>query len=96
MVVGMIDLVELVESNRYIQSEFFPSRRRKLNADLSSFFYSTRLLYSPPYPAVGNYRREEAIMLLRRFYLTENTAGGSRFTSLSDLNEVSADSFSLL
>ena len=36
---------------------------------------STRLLYSPPYPAYGNYRREEAIMLLRRFYLTENTSG---------------------
>lgn len=39
--------------------------------------HSPRLLYSPPYPAVGNYRREEAIMLLRRFYITENTSGPS-------------------
>ncbi|GAA5882104.1 hypothetical protein JCM16303_005605 [Sporobolomyces ruberrimus] len=41
---------------------------------VQSIHSDTRLLYSPPYPAVGNYRREEAIMLLRRFYLTENTA----------------------
>ncbi|GAA6012089.1 hypothetical protein JCM10207_005124 [Rhodosporidiobolus poonsookiae] len=33
-----------------------------------------RLLYSPPYPAIGGYRREEAIMLLRRFYISENTS----------------------
>ncbi|KAK4055682.1 tRNA(adenine34) deaminase [Microbotryomycetes sp. JL201] len=32
-----------------------------------------RLLYAPPYPAVGGYRREEAIMFLRRFYIEENT-----------------------
>ncbi|KAM0788782.1 hypothetical protein ACM66B_002872 [Microbotryomycetes sp. NB124-2] len=32
-----------------------------------------RLLYAPPYVAVGGYRREEAIMFLRRFYLEENT-----------------------
>ncbi len=31
------------------------------------------LLNSPGYEAVGGYYREEAIMLLRRFYLTENT-----------------------
>ncbi|KAM0750868.1 cytidine deaminase-like protein [Meredithblackwellia eburnea MCA 4105] len=31
-----------------------------------------RLLYSPPYIAHGGYKREEAIMLLRRFYVTEN------------------------
>ncbi|GAA5963251.1 hypothetical protein JCM3765_005776 [Sporobolomyces pararoseus] len=41
---------------------------------VQSIHSDPRLLYSPPYPAVGNYRREEAIMLLRRFYLTENTA----------------------
>ncbi|GAA6004674.1 hypothetical protein JCM11491_002189 [Sporobolomyces phaffii] len=41
---------------------------------VQSIHSDTRLVYSPPYPAVGNYRREEAIMLLRRFYLTENTA----------------------
>ncbi|SCZ98369.1 BZ3500_MvSof-1268-A1-R1_Chr7-1g09113 [Microbotryum saponariae] len=33
-----------------------------------------RLIYAPPYEAVGGYRREEAIMLLRRFYISENTA----------------------
>nr|GAT46172.1 tRNA specific adenosine deaminase [Mycena chlorophos] len=27
----------------------------------------------PPYPATGGYMREEAIMILRRFYITENT-----------------------
>ncbi|CAO1626908.1 unnamed protein product [Sympodiomycopsis kandeliae] len=31
------------------------------------------LISSPPYEAVGGYYREEAIMLLRRFYLTENS-----------------------
>ncbi|KAK9897415.1 cytidine deaminase-like protein [Cystobasidium minutum MCA 4210] len=30
------------------------------------------LVFSEPLQAVGGYRREEAIMLLRRFYLTEN------------------------
>lgn len=33
----------------------------------------TALISSPPYEAVGGYYREEAIMLLRRFYLTENS-----------------------
>ncbi|KAG0145083.1 hypothetical protein CROQUDRAFT_659169 [Cronartium quercuum f. sp. fusiforme G11] len=32
-----------------------------------------RLLFSEPFVALGGYRREEAIMLLRRFYITENT-----------------------
>ncbi|GAA5920026.1 hypothetical protein JCM1841_000385 [Sporobolomyces salmonicolor] len=41
---------------------------------VQSIHSDPRLLYSPPYPAVGNYRREEAIMLLRRFYITENTS----------------------
>lgn len=30
---------------------------------------------APPYEAVGGYYREDAIMLLRRFYLTENVYG---------------------
>jgi hypothetical protein len=29
----------------------------------------------PSYPAFGGYLREEAIMILRRFYITENTHG---------------------
>ncbi|GAA5863233.1 hypothetical protein JCM1840_002517 [Sporobolomyces johnsonii] len=41
---------------------------------VQSIHSDPRLLYSPPYPALGNYRREEAIMLLRRFYITENTS----------------------
>jgi tRNA-specific adenosine deaminase 2 len=29
----------------------------------------------PPYHATGGFLREEAIMILRRFYITENTNG---------------------
>lgn len=29
----------------------------------------------PPYKATGGYCREEAIMILRRFYITENSNG---------------------
>ncbi|KAL9932018.1 hypothetical protein V8E36_009079 [Tilletia maclaganii] len=31
------------------------------------------LIHSPAYPSEGGYYREEAIMLLRKFYMTENT-----------------------
>ena len=31
------------------------------------------LAYSPPYVSLGGYLREEAILILRQFYLTENT-----------------------
>ncbi|TNY22105.1 cytidine deaminase-like protein [Rhodotorula diobovata] len=41
---------------------------------VQSIHSDPRLLYAPPYPAVGGYRREEAIMLLRRFYISENTS----------------------
>ena len=34
---------------------------------------SSHLSFSPPYEAVGGYLREEAIMILRQFYITENT-----------------------
>jgi tRNA(Arg) A34 adenosine deaminase TadA len=47
--------------------------------------HSERLLYSPPYPAFGGYRREEAIILLRRFYLSENPTGLAPFSFLSHL-----------
>ncbi|GAA5902320.1 hypothetical protein JCM6882_000501 [Rhodosporidiobolus microsporus] len=40
---------------------------------VQSIHSDPRLLYAPPYPAVGGYRREEAIMALRRFYISENT-----------------------
>lgn len=39
------------------------------------FSHSSALVSSPPYEAVGGYYREEAIILLRRFYLTENSNG---------------------
>ncbi|KAI7967536.1 hypothetical protein MJO29_000813 [Puccinia striiformis f. sp. tritici] len=32
-----------------------------------------RLLFSEPLTALGGYRREEAIILLRKFYITENS-----------------------
>ena len=34
---------------------------------------SPRLKFSPPLPAIGGFRREEAILMLRRFYVTENS-----------------------
>ena len=37
----------------------------------------------PPYPAQGGLRREEAIMLLRRFYVTENMHGAGFFNRLN-------------
>lgn len=36
---------------------------------------SPAIAYSQPFEALGGYRREEAIMQLRRFYITENTHG---------------------
>jgi len=33
------------------------------------------LVYSKPLEAAGGYRHQEAIMLLRRFYVTENVNG---------------------
>lgn len=38
---------------------------------------SPKLVYSEALEAYGGYRREEAIMLLRRFYMTENIHGES-------------------
>lgn len=37
--------------------------------------HSPQLKNAPSYEAVGGYFREDAIMLLRRFYLTENVYG---------------------
>ncbi|KOS15897.1 cytidine deaminase-like protein [Malassezia pachydermatis] len=34
---------------------------------------SCALVYNPPYESLGGYLREEAIMILRQFYMTENT-----------------------
>jgi hypothetical protein len=37
--------------------------------------HSPKLIFSEAFEALGGYRREEAIMLLRKFYLTENVHG---------------------
>lgn len=42
-----------------------------------SIWFSPRLLFSDTFVALGGYLREEAIMLLRRFYITENSNGSS-------------------
>jgi hypothetical protein len=34
----------------------------------------------PPYEAKGGFLRDEAIMILRRFYITENTNGTLAFS----------------
>lgn len=36
---------------------------------------STALPFSPTYESIGGYLREDAIMILRQFYMTENTKG---------------------
>lgn len=38
-----------------------------------SIHNDTRLIFSKPLQAFGGFRREEAIILLRKFYITENT-----------------------
>lgn len=43
---------------------------------------SPRLEYAAPYVAVGGYRRDQAIMFLRRFYITENTNGMQEHSNL--------------
>lgn len=40
----------------------------------------------PPYPVYGGIFREEAIMLLRRFYVQENEKGITRAACLSPAN----------
>lgn len=72
----MIGSAESEASSRFIPSEsIYPSP--EYEAVLTSPACSPRLLYAPPYPAIGGYRREEAIMLLRRFYISENVTGES-------------------
>ncbi|GAA94804.1 uncharacterized protein L969DRAFT_54929 [Mixia osmundae IAM 14324] len=39
---------------------------------VQSIHSDVNLRYSPTYSALGGYRREEAIMILRRFYMLEN------------------------
>lgn len=49
----------------------------------------------PPYDAIGGYSREEAILILRRFYVTENSNGTEKplrpaFDLFSHLSSTSA------
>lgn len=48
------------------------------------FSTSPKLVYSEALEAYGGYRREEAIMLLRRFYLTENVHGECIYPDTND------------
>lgn len=41
---------------------------------------STALTRNPPYVSVGGYLREEAILMLRQFYMTENANGTSKLS----------------
>ncbi|SRR6266403_432846 len=45
------------------------------NATLVTIWYSLAHPKHPPFDATDGYCREEAIMILRRFYITENTNG---------------------
>ncbi|QRV99146.1 deoxycytidylate deaminase (dCMP deaminase) [Ceratobasidium sp. AG-Ba] len=47
----------------------------------------------PPYPASFGYLREECIMILRRFYMTENTNGTSKFSCQFSVSEETCYSF---
>jgi tRNA-specific adenosine deaminase 2 len=44
-------------------------------SSMTSLQYRPTLNSHPPFTAVGGYYREEAIMLLRRFYMSENSNG---------------------
>lgn len=46
----------------------------------STSHISVRHPVHPSYQATGGYLREEAIMILRRFYVTENTNGMSCYS----------------
>lgn len=51
------------------------------NGTVLSLHDSPYLECAPPYASYGGYYREDAIMILRRFYMTENTKGPSYLTN---------------
>lgn len=59
----MNDLAVMVQYCQFTQGTLHP-----INA-------STALPFSPTYESIGGYLREDAIMILRQFYMTENTKG---------------------
>lgn len=71
----MIDLAAVDQFCGLIQSEI-TFLCEILSGDIKeSFYYSEGV--ERPYPAYPGFYREEAIMLLRRFYLQENEKGES-------------------
>lgn len=74
MVVPMIDLVVAAVSWVLTKSRspFLSSCKTMCsNPSLDSLQHPSH----PPYKAIGGYYNKEAIMILRRFYITENTNG---------------------
>ena len=72
MVVPMIDLVVAAVFWVLTKSTFLSSRKTmRSNPPLNSLQHPSH----PPYKAIGGYYNKEAIMILRRFYITENTNG---------------------
>lgn len=71
MAVPTTGSVALEGSCQYIQSSFRIVKRRKASRLIS---LSSPAL-DPPYPVYGGIFREEAIILLRRFYIQENEKG---------------------
>ena len=72
MVVPMIDLVVAAVFWVLTKSTFLSSRKTmRSNPPLNSLQHPSH----PPYKAIGGYYNKEAIMILRRFYITENTSG---------------------
>jgi hypothetical protein len=76
MAVAMSDLAGLAASFLFTQSQF--SSVTALEVELTDY---TSLGIDPVYPVKGGLMREEAIMLLRKFYIQENEKGSaiSRF-----------------
>ena len=77
MAVAMSDLAGLAASFLFTQSQF--SSVTALEVELTDY---TSLGIDPAYPVKGGLMREEAIMLLRKFYIQENEKGSAIFQIL--------------
>lgn len=70
----MIDLVELGVYYRYMRSEFDKYEYTSCPCIIYLTKSSSKSI-DPSYPVYGGLFRQEAIMLLRRFYIRENEKG---------------------
>jgi hypothetical protein len=61
--------------NEYVPPPFSFEKTGVILTTDHCYSTSPKLVYSEALEAYGGYRREEAIMLLRRFYMTENVHG---------------------